>query len=683
MTQSKILETLGVAVIIFIMLFSAGCANPQGPVIQNGTGPTGGTGSNVSGTHGYGFVQATGQADVEKAFLQSSMSGYNYGGVSAGGIRTTAEGTGAVQGPTGAPAPTVPGASDSSKSTSDYSLTNVQVAGIDELDIVKTDSATGQRIYALDGNVVNFVDAQPADAMKRYATADTQWSNGIYEYRDVVVAISYNKVEAFYKDDGSEAWHANLNASYVDSRMANGIIYLVLSEYPQMPYQPRPMEVCGGKCMPVSIDYSRIYIPTGISSQVFYDVISLDAKTGDVLDSQAFTGPYSTTLYMSPDNIYVAMLQTNSQDTAMFNYLLDGGKGLVPTAVYNKLTYLNGLDISEQAKTVEFSIIIQNWATGLQPEESANFFNELQSGFKAYVKKNPEQLEYTGIAKLGYSEHGILTMKANGKVPGHLLNQFAMDEYDGNLRAAVTYGTWDDSENGVIVLGSDMAEKGRVVGLGAGERIYAVRFLGDEGYVVTYRQTDPLFVMDLSDPANPRVAGELKVPGFSTYLHPLGNGVLFGIGQDAQNVKVSLFDISNPAKPKELDTYIVNEYWSEALYNHHAFLYYSAKDLVILPIGGKDYVFSVAGNSISLKKIINEQNAQRNLYIGEDLYVMTGDEIVAYSFGDYQELKRVKLEGGYGPVYYGDVIPPIPAVTPTASGGSSAGSAGSAPSSTR
>jgi hypothetical protein len=141
--------------------------------------------------------------------------------------------------------------------------------------------------------------------------------------------------------------------------------------------------------------------------------------------------------------------------------------------------------------------------------------------------------------------------------------------------------------------GGYLVPRGHVGGLGEGERIYAVRFLGDVGYVVTFRQTDPLYTIDLSDPDNPAVRGELKIPGYSAYLHPVGDGLLLGIGQDAdetsgrtQGLQISLFDVSDLAHPARLQQRKLGERYSSSAveFNHHAFLWWPATKLAMLPV---------------------------------------------------------------------------------------------------
>ena len=185
----------------------------------------------------------------------------------------------------------------------------------------------------------------------------------------------------------------------------------------------------------------------------------------------------------------------------------------------------------------------------------------------------------------------------SGEVPGYLLNQWSLSEHEGTLRAATTsMPPWDERRQVRERVRTLQERDGRLVqvgsvgGLGRGERIYAVRYIGDTGFVVTFRQVDPLYTLDLSDPAAPRVAGELKVPGYSAYLHPLGDGLLLGVGQDATEegrrtgVQLSLFDVSNLAKPVRLDQHAVGgNSWTAVEGDHHAFLWWAPERLAVIP----------------------------------------------------------------------------------------------------
>ena len=182
---------------------------------------------------------------------------------------------------------------------------------------------------------------------------------------------------------------------------------------------------------------------------------------------------------------------------------------------------------------------------------------------------------------------------AAGKVKGYLLNQYALSEHNGHLRVATTSGSGDKASSAIRVLkldGGSLREVGAVGGLGKTETIHAVRYLGDQAYVVTFRQTDPLYAVDLRDPAKPVVTGELKIPGYSGHLQPLGPGLLAGVGQDADDrgatrgTQVSLFDVSNPAAPRRLDNHTIPNGWSDAESDPHALLWWPATNLFVVPV---------------------------------------------------------------------------------------------------
>ena len=205
---------------------------------------------------------------------------------------------------------------------------------------------------------------------------------------------------------------------------------------------------------------------------------------------------------------------------------------------------------------------------------------------------------------------------ASGFVPGTLLNQFAMSEQDGVLRAASTrFGqTMESLVTTLSERDGFLVKRGQVGGLGQGERIYAVRFMGDAGYVVTFRQTDPLYTLDLADPDAPRVVGELKIPGYSAYLHPVGEGMLLGVGQDADpdtgrvtGLQLSLFDVSDLAHPQRLQKQSLGERFSHSVaeFDHHAFLWWTASGLAVLPIEADEFT-GAAGFTVDREKGIAE-----------------------------------------------------------------------------
>ncbi|MET7422361.1 beta-propeller domain-containing protein [Dactylosporangium sp. NPDC005555] len=199
----------------------------------------------------------------------------------------------------------------------------------------------------------------------------------------------------------------------------------------------------------------------------------------------------------------------------------------------------------------------------------------------------------TQVFRFDISGAGKPRFVASGEVPGWLLNQYSMSEWDGHLRIATTNSLDNTTSSAVYVLrlnGGRLTQVGKVDGLGKGERIYSVRFIGTAGYVVTFRQTDPLYTLDLRDPSAPKVVGELKIPGYSAYLHPAGDGRLLGLGQDAsaqgrvQGLQVSLFDVRDPAHPSRVAQHQRKGGGSEAEYDPHAFLFWQPLGLLAVPV---------------------------------------------------------------------------------------------------
>ncbi|WBB65835.1 beta-propeller domain-containing protein [Micromonospora sp. WMMD812] len=230
---------------------------------------------------------------------------------------------------------------------------------------------------------------------------------------------------------------------------------------------------------------------------------------------------------------------------------------------------------------------------------------------------------------------------ASGTVPGSLINQYALSEWQGRLRVATTLGeTWGrgrDSESGVYVLGrrdGTLEQVGAVTGLGRGERIYSVRFLGATGHVVTFRQTDPLYTLDLTDPTAPRVTGELKITGYSAYLHPLPFGRLLGVGQEADNrgrvrgLQVSLFDVRDPARPLRLHRYHVPGASSAVEFDPHAFLHQPETGLVALPVDAGVRLLRVTAARITEIGTVNHPGdgaapVTRSLLVGDTLWTVS------------------------------------------------------------
>ena len=258
-------------------------------------------------------------------------------------------------------------------------------------------------------------------------------------------------------------------------------------------------------------------------------------------------------------------------------------------------------------------------------------------------------MEITALRKLSY-ESGVIEPEAQGTVNGYINDSFSIDEYKGNLRIVTTV----EDTNSVYVLDEKLEIIGEIEGLAEDERIYSARFLGETGYFVTFRETDPLFSVDFSAPENPKIIGQLKIPGFSDYLHYYGDGKLLGIGMDVDEetqitggVKLTMFDVSDPTDVKEADTYVLeNVYSTEVSYDYKAALIDPGTNRIGFPAdseGGEAYyLFSYdeeQGFQCNLEEEINGGGGSaRGVYIGERLYVIQGNVIEAYSLENYEKV---------------------------------------------
>jgi uncharacterized secreted protein with C-terminal beta-propeller domain len=205
----------------------------------------------------------------------------------------------------------------------------------------------------------------------------------------------------------------------------------------------------------------------------------------------------------------------------------------------------------------------------------------------------------------GSGESGSVRVEAAGSVPGHLLNQFSLDEHEGYLRVATTSGWGRDATSGVYVLEAQedqLVVVGSVTGITPGESLFAARFLGDRAYLVTFERIDPLISIDFSDPTQPTIGGELEIPGFSHYLHPVAGGFLIGLGRNAtpqtgiaNDPQFSLFDVQDLSNPTLLDRELIpvgSQAWSSAFFDHHAIQFFDDAGILAVPFQAEfDQIF--------------------------------------------------------------------------------------------
>jgi inhibitor of cysteine peptidase len=250
---------------------------------------------------------------------------------------------------------------------------------------------------------------------------------------------------------------------------------------------------------------------------------------------------------MSQQAIYVTYTYYEDMFKIMIRFLDERARDIIPTHVIERLKEIEGYKISTSSKLQEFNIEMEKCMRTLSEDKKSKVESELSDRTEKYFEEMRRELVKTGIVKI---EVENFVVSATGNIPGMPLNQFSLDEHNNYLRIATTVGMSGKTENDVYVLDRDLKIVGSVKGLGMEERIYSVRFIGDRGYIVTFRETDPFYVLDLSDPKNPQVKGELKIPGYSSYLHPIEEHLILGVGKEGWKVKISLFDVSSATEPK-------------------------------------------------------------------------------------------------------------------------------------
>jgi hypothetical protein len=489
---------------------------------------------------------------------------------------------GPARGQVPAPAPGTP-----------YSTTNVQTAGVDEPDIVKTD---GERVLALAQGKLFFVDLSgPAPHLRGSLSLTDVWVRDMVLLGDRalllgetggggvprplapdIVPDSYGgPIAALVEVDVSDPDRLRItrrlltDGRYLSARMIDGVVRVVVSSYPTgLPFVTP--EGPGLRAEREALERNREVIrESTIENWVPYFV--LEDEGGETLAEGSLLDCASS---HHPDEF---------SGFGMLTVLtLDLSEGLSRAVSERSVGVLSDGE-TVYASAGSLYVATQRWMD----------WEVLERADRAEAAEG----HVTQIHRFDISGSGGARYRASGQVTGWLLNQFSMDEYGGHLRVASTdsppFGEVQSSESMVTVLAERdgrLAEIGRVGGLGKGEQILAVRFLGDLGYVVTFRQVDPLYVVDLSDPVRPEVAGELKILGYSAYLHPLGDDLLLGVGQDAtqqgsvKGTQMSVFDVSDPSSPRRIDQVKVSGGNSEVEWDHHAFLYWEPEGLAVLPV---------------------------------------------------------------------------------------------------
>jgi uncharacterized secreted protein with C-terminal beta-propeller domain len=378
---------------------------------------------------------------------------------------------------------------------------------------------------------------------------------------------------------------------------------------------------------------------------------------------------------MSNNNLYVVTEKNMYYPFFRFGWN-NYSKDLVFESIYEKVYPTNIAkeiknNLNDSEKLIE---ILNNYYQTLDKEEKEELYNLIQEESDKYYQEERNQYDKTYINRIELLLDGSFGSISQGEVKGKLLNQFSLDEEEGYLRVATTYQDYNGystiSKNAVTVLNSSLNEVGIVDEIAPNERIYSARFMGDKLYLVTYRQVDPFFVIDLENPTKPKVLGYLKISGYSDYLHPISENLILGIGQETEanewggtnnsGVKVALFDVSDFSNPKEVGKWVSSASYSntQVSYDHKAFLYISKNNLVVLPIteryntSSSEFGFVVLkADKDGISKITTIDHTKKNryyygsiarsLYIGDELYTITNNLLKTYNFTSQEETEVV------------------------------------------
>jgi hypothetical protein len=502
----------------------------------------------------------------------------------------------ATEAPGAAPAPSVPGA-PSQDDGSGFSTTNVQVAGVDEPDIVKTD---GRRILAIAENKLHLASVEGGALVSSIELPEGMYDGQMLLAGDRVLVFgagSYDDVVPLAEEAGADIARSILPIG--TTRVLEVAIdgdTLVAGETYELDGTYVAARMTGDVARIVVHDESTARLP-----------LVTPAVPGAAAEEQATALNRQVVEEADPESLLPAWRQVvaegeqgaegkllSCEDTHAPNTF--SGFGVVSVVTVD-LSEGVGAGLASAAGT---GVLASGQTVYASPEHlyvAAPEWIDWAALSEEAGGTPPDVEQGTDIHRFDITDPSRAAYELSGHVDGTLLNQFAMDEHDGYVRVATTTGqAWseqDTSESHVVVLGPGagaLTTVGSVSGLGRGEAIHSVRFLGDVAYVVTFRQTDPLYTVDLSDPTAPAVTGELKILGYSAYLHPIGDGRLIGVGQDATEegrvtgTQVALYDVRDPASPQRVAQAVLPDSTSGAEWDHHAFLWWPDTGLVAVPV---------------------------------------------------------------------------------------------------
>ncbi|MEK0319681.1 MAG: beta-propeller domain-containing protein, partial [Nitrosopumilus sp.] len=521
----------------------------------------------------------------------------------------------------------VPSVAKTESGGSDYSTTNVQVANVDEPDYLKNDS---KYVYIVSRNTLTIIDAYPAESakliLKIALDVESQYIQNMFLNEDRLVIFyngqsddeiipqfdfvprrSYNPITHALIIDVSDKEiptilkDYSIDGHFRDARMIGDYVYFVTNsninhQYPRLPII---MENSIRIMTPDAFYFDNVEQFSNFNTLTAIDIF------GDTINSETFLMGYTGAFYVSEDNFYLTYQQSmpfgfyeNSSRDRFFDVIVP----LLPNDIQSEIkTIQNDSSMNASTKWIKISELMQKSYNEMDKVAKEKLFEKIRDALNEYDVKIQEETRKTIIHKISIDE-GKIEYVAKGSVPGRLLNQFSMDQSGDRFRVATTTEYYTQYQgtvraNAVYVLDEQLNIVGGLDQIAPGESIFSARFIGDRLYLVTFQQIDPFFVIDLSTDT-PKILGELKIPGFSNYLHPYDEDHIIGIGRDVKEIeegrvqqlgiKIALFNVADVSNPKVVDDVIIgnSSTYSEALNNHKAFFFDKTRGVLSIPISG-------------------------------------------------------------------------------------------------